>query len=578
MTNYTVDTDGTSGDYSSLDAAITALGSTGFSDDVTISCEASTSVADTSAVDMSDINTTASYRLNIISGDDNYSLSVNLASEAVSSAVVCSDISTYKNITIAIPLNTSGMDANYEGSLYFIHAYGDIIFDGIKIVEASNVYRGRSIHVGCDSATYGGSYAIKNCCVVCGSSSTDSRSTPLSLANTPDLLVVNNTWVGDATGLPASYRDTSGTGDSSATFTNNLYYNCDAANGGPPNESSYNLTNRSWDWGGTGDDQGVTFTFDDAGSDDYHLDSTDTGAIDEGIGPGSDSNVPTADADGNTRSGTTCDVGAYEYQAGGTAYTMPADSGTYTETGTAALLLMGYAVDAGAGSFTETGTAAGLLQGFVIDAGTGSYSETGTSAGLFQGFAIDAEAGSLTLTGSDATLQYGANTSITAESGTFTETGTDAGLYKGYAIDAGAGSIVFTGSDATLTYASAREITAESGTYTATGTSTDLLKTWKLSAEAGSFIETGTDTALNYGLAINAETGAFIETGADVDFSRSYLISADAGSIAYTGYDVTLTFAEAFIPIERITINGAITMRYTVNGGVTQRLTIGGKI
>jgi hypothetical protein len=63
--------------------------------------------------------------------------------------------------------------------------------------------------------------------------------------------------------------------------------------------------------------QNKTFTFEDSANDDYHLASGDTGAIGNGVGPASDSNVPTTDIDGDARSGTTCDCGYDEFVSAG---------------------------------------------------------------------------------------------------------------------------------------------------------------------------------------------------------------------------------------------------------------------
>jgi hypothetical protein len=51
--------------------------------------------------------------------------------------------------------------------------------------------------------------------------------------------------------------------------------------------------------------------------------STGSSAIDAGIGPGSDAAVPTTDIDGDTRSGTTCDLGADEMASYSTTIEMP---------------------------------------------------------------------------------------------------------------------------------------------------------------------------------------------------------------------------------------------------------------
>lgn len=61
-----------------------------------------------------------------------------------------------------------------------------------------------------------------------------------------------------------------------------------------------------------------TLTFNNAAGDDYHLAAADTLAVDAGIGPSSDADVPTTDIDGDARSGATCDIGADEFVASGT--------------------------------------------------------------------------------------------------------------------------------------------------------------------------------------------------------------------------------------------------------------------
>jgi hypothetical protein len=61
----------------------------------------------------------------------------------------------------------------------------------------------------------------------------------------------------------------------------------------------------------------ATLTFNNKAGDDFHLASGDTDAIGAGIGPSSDASVPTLDVDGDTRSGTTCDIGFDESVSAG---------------------------------------------------------------------------------------------------------------------------------------------------------------------------------------------------------------------------------------------------------------------
>ena len=82
--------------------------------------------------------------------------------------------------------------------------------------------------------------------------------------------------------------------------------------------ANYNLSDLASDAPGSNSVNSSTLTFVDATNDDYHLASGDTDAIGAGIGPSSDSNVPTTDIDGDTRSGTTTDIGADLYVAAST--------------------------------------------------------------------------------------------------------------------------------------------------------------------------------------------------------------------------------------------------------------------
>ena len=167
-------------------------------------------------------------------------------------------------------------------------------------------------------------------------------------------------------------------------------------------------------------------------------------------------------------------VGAvFKAATGGTAYTLAADSGAFTLTGTAASLLAGRKLTADAGSFTLTGTAANTLFGRKLTAEAASFALTGTDAALKAGRLLSAEAGAFTLTGTDATLTYepAGSYTLTADPGSFALTGGDVGLIAARALSAEAGSFSLTGSDATLTYTpfTGYTLTAEPGVFTLTG-------------------------------------------------------------------------------------------------------------
>lgn len=91
-----------------------------------------------------------------------------------------------------------------------------------------------------------------------------------------------------------------------------------------------------------------------------------------------------------------------------------------------------YSITAEAGTFALTGNAAGLSHGTKIVSEAGSFALTGSDAGLSHGTKVAADAGAFTLTGNDATLTHGTAGStaysIVAESGSFTLTGNDVAL------------------------------------------------------------------------------------------------------------------------------------------------------
>jgi hypothetical protein len=79
----------------------------------------------------------------------------------------------------------------------------------------------------------------------------------------------------------------------------------------------------------------------------------------------------------------------------GNAYSMTADGGSYSVTGTASDLDRGYPIAADAGSYSLAGTAASFARTHIMSADGGSYSLTGSAAGFNKGFHFDASQGVL---------------------------------------------------------------------------------------------------------------------------------------------------------------------------------------
>jgi len=194
------------------------------------------------------------------------------------------------------------------------------------------------------------------------------------------------------------------------------------------------------------------------------------------------------------------DITYFTSTAGGGAFTLTADSGTYTYTGTDTTLKSGRKLPANSGSYTYTGTNTGLRRGYTLAPDSGSYTITGTDASLRADRKLSANSGSYTWTGQDVTLTY------TPASGAYT-------------------------------------LVAEQGTYTYTGTSATLRAGRKLPASSGAYTLTGTDATLKRGYTLTLDSGTYTYTGVDAGFLRSYSLSADSGSYTVTGANVTLTYS-----------------------------------
>lgn len=182
------------------------------------------------------------------------------------------------------------------------------------------------------------------------------------------------------------------------------------------------------------------------------------------------------------------------FKAAGGAYTLTADSGTYTEAGTAASLQHDKNVAAVAGAIAEVGTAASLEYGRVLSAGVGAYVEAGQDATL-----IYTPVGGYTLT---------------ADGGTYSEAGQAAGLQYGRVVSAAAGAIVEAGFDASLL--ATRKLSALAGAYVESGTAAGLAVGYKISALVGAYIESGTNAGLTWSGAPASTGGPDIKTAGTV--------------------------------------------------------------
>lgn len=263
--------------------------------------------------------------------------------------------------------------------------------------------------------------------------------------------------------------------------------------------------------------------------------------------------------------------------AAGGAYTLTADSGSYTLTGQAAGLLAGRVLAAAQGSYALTGQSVALLKGNTLAAAQGSYALTGQDVALLRGLLLSAAQGSYALSGQDATLTYtplGAF-SLTADQGSYTLTGQSVSLLWGPVLAAGQGSYTLNGQDATLTYTpvGAYILTAGQGSYALTGQ--DVLLQWGhvLAAAQGSYTLTGQAATLARGLVLAAAQGSYTLTGQAAAFARTYVLSAGYGSYALTGQIVSLTYSGAALEaLEYLLLISHITQSMSKTSKVTMEV------
>ena len=443
MATFTVDTDGTSGTYSTLSAAVAALPNP-FTSNNTITLAASTGVADTTAVTL-DINTTTNYRL-YINGSANYLLSL---ADTARLYVGPTNASSYQNITLkSIRLARSSMAANY-GPLFdcynTVFRQGTIIVDGCDFLgfNTGNTYRDRMISIGGNA-----SFTTK---VVFVNNTFTSRSTVASTANTV-FYAASNAPVYFYNNTVKAYKFLY-TAASAFLATNNIFKTT-VASDAISTSSNYNAFAGNFDGGGANDTKNQTFTFTNEASFDYTLASNDTGAINKGTDLSANANYSfTNDKADNTRSGT-WDLGAYEYIPATVTGTLAnaqkkqttAIAGTMSMTGTLsdAQKKQTTAIN---GTMSMAGTAS-VAQKKQTTAITGTMSMTGTSAiaqkkqttnissvtvpvtgiiSIGQKKQTTAITGTMTISGSSAVAQKKQSDSITA---TMSMTGTISAAQK----------------------------------------------------------------------------------------------------------------------------------------------------
>jgi len=305
MATYTVDTDNSSGDYASLEAAMNGIGT--LTEDTIIECQATGGAADTTActIDITrdgfalliraasgqeavkDEWDTAIYRLSVT---DAYALTFDagvtvehLQIESVYSAVATQN-ALYGDSTLGA--GTVVIDSCY------VRATGATSYTGLYFNGASSAtVTLQNCIFDCDGACiyFRNSNALKIYnCIVHGASNNN------QVLSRDNSVTIRNTAFTVDTSAVAFYHIGTGTDT------------CEYCLSGDDLNTQFSTTTNDDALDGDWDKEFV-----DVASGDFTL-VTGGNAAGGGIGPGSDANVPTTDMEGDTRSGTTCDAGVDE--------------------------------------------------------------------------------------------------------------------------------------------------------------------------------------------------------------------------------------------------------------------------
>ena len=331
-----VDTNGTAGvdcDYTSLNEAL--VGEAGGSpvvvtsadlvtndEQLTIECRASSGSADTALADVDGFTTSATCFVKVYTTGSHRHAGEWDGSLYRIDRSASSDQWENACIQISDPhVRIDGLQLRARSSA--VHTNGALNFDAEVtncILVGHNTNESYKKGVGIDTPGSSSVIKVQNNIIYDFGGTTGSYSAgvlhvgDVSGSNT---IIYNNTVVNCAKGY---YRDVS----SDINCSNNIAQDCvdgfytewQWASGS--SSADYNLSDLASDAPGSNSVNSSTLTFVDAANDDYHLASGDTDAIGAGIGPSWDGNVPTTDIDGDTRSGTTTDIGADLYVAAST--------------------------------------------------------------------------------------------------------------------------------------------------------------------------------------------------------------------------------------------------------------------
>jgi hypothetical protein len=406
MAIYLVDTDGVSGDYSGLEGAVAALPNP-LTEDYTIQLQASTSVPDVLSADLNLGVDTETFTIEIVQIDENYELQCPAGIELQ----IVGGFGIVHNLEIhEINISKSSQVADYDKIFTLTEPRdGDINIYNNRIKGSGSSFRSRLFWVDPRSGSSVNINIHDNFIWnIGGSDSVASSVFFVSVATTTPVYIYNNT-------IDGGYYTIYSTLDvSNWIFKNNILNQISGFGETVDATSDYNASVNTSVPGGSNDITSATIVFVDDTTGDLHLTSGATSVIGAGVGPSSDSNVATSDIDGNTRSGTTVDIGADEsvsvtytvtYDGNGSdGGSVPIDGNSpYDADATVAVLgntgsltNAGYILVCWNTAADGTGTNYAVNDTFAITAGTTLYALWKTEAELIEAYLTPAVAGGRT--------------------------------------------------------------------------------------------------------------------------------------------------------------------------------------
>lgn len=223
----------------------------------------------------------------------------------------------------------------------------------------------------------------------------------------------------------------------------------------------------------------------------------------------------------------------FVYAPNGTVYTLTAQSGSYTLSGSVVTLLRSKLIVASGGSYNLTGTSASISRNKYLTASGGAYSLLGSNASISRNRKLTALGGSYTYTGNTIGITYTGSTviyNLNALGGTYLLTGAFANLLKSKKIIAAGGSYTTSGAPAVVSRN--RFMVVNGGSYSLTGTSAVISRNRNLIASGGSYNLTASDAIILKSKLLTALGGSYNLTGANA-IVNWYPVSNGGGLVKY---------------------------------------------